>query len=94
MTPEKEAMRGEEAKRLLENELYREAFDMLNQSIISKWLAAPIRDREGMHELKLMAKVLQDVESYLAQIVNTGKMAEMQLEQEAKVAKLRKAGIR
>jgi hypothetical protein len=41
-----------------------------------------------------MDKLLGDIEGYIANIAKTGKMAAIQLEQEQKVEKLRKFGIR
>lgn len=94
MTPEKESDRGLRASQLLDNEIFREAFDNLQQGIIDKWIACPIRDREGAHEWKLMQKLLSDLEGYIIQIAETGKMADIQLEQERKLAELNRKGIR
>ncbi len=90
----KENERGVQAKELLENAMYREAIDTLRQGIIDKWRIAPIRDLDGQHELKLMDKLLSDLEAYLENIVKTGKMAAIQLEREAKVSELKKYGVR
>ena len=89
-----EDSRGRQATELLENSLFREAVDTLRQSLVDKWLSSPVRDIEGQHELRLMTKLLGDIEMYIANIAKTGKMAAIQLEQEQKVEKLRKFGIR
>ena len=89
-----EDARGKQAADLLENSLFREAVDTLRQSLVDKWLSSPVRDIEGQHELRLMTKLLGDIEMYIANIAKTGKMAAIQLEQEQKVQKLRKFGIR
>ena len=89
-----EDARGKQAEELLGNPMFREAIDTLRQSLVDKWLSSPIRDVEGQHELRLMTKLLGDVEGYIANIAKTGKMAAIQLEQEQKVEKLRKFGIR
>jgi ABC-type siderophore export system fused ATPase/permease subunit len=89
-----EDARGRQANELLENSMFREAVDTLRQSLVDKWLASPIRDIEGQHELRLMAKLLGDIEGYIANIAKTGKMAAIQLERESKVAELKKYGIR
>ncbi len=47
-----------------------------------------------MHELKLMDKILTDFETYFRTLAETGKMADIQLEQEQKLLRLRKSGIR
>jgi hypothetical protein len=40
-----------------------------------------------------MDKLLSEIEGYFKQIIETGKMAEIQLDNEKKLVKLRKAGI-
>jgi hypothetical protein len=65
----------------------------LREAIISKWRSTPIRDREGAHELKLMDKLLSDIEQYFKTIAETGKIADIQIERERKMERLKKAGI-
>lgn len=89
-----EDARGKQAEELLENAIYREAIDKLRQSLVDKWRSCPIRDKEGQHELKLMDKLLTDVEGYIANIAKTGKMAAITLEREHNVQQLKKYGIR
>ena len=94
MNLHEDSQRGHEAKMLLENKLYKEAISGLRENIITSWRNAPVRDRDGMHELKLMDKLLTDIERYIKQIADTGKMADIQLEKDAKLAELKKKGIR
>jgi hypothetical protein len=94
MNQHEEEQRGRSAREVIESPLFREAFDKLRAGIVDKWRACPVRDLEGQHELKLMDKLLADVEKYLKDIIDTGKMAEIQIERDAKIAQLRKAGIR
>ncbi len=91
---ESESRRGNEAKSLLDNPLYQECVQSLRDAIISKWRSTPIRDREGAHELKLMDKLLSDIEQYFKTIAETGKIADIQIERERKMERLKKAGIR
>jgi len=81
--------RGEQAKRLLENDLYVEAFEAVKGGIIQKWQDCPMRDREGQHELKLMLKCLLEVQGYIEQVWTTGKFAAIQLDQEKRISKVR-----
>ena len=89
-----EDARGKQATELLENAMFREAVDTLRQSLVDKWLSSPVRDIEGQHELRLMAKLLGDIEGYIENIAKTGKMAAIQLEKEQNVERLRKFGVR
>lgn len=77
-----EQRRGELAADVLENPLYREAFDSVRAGIIHAWETAPIRDKEGQGELKLMLKLLTDVQRNLETTMQTGKMAKIQIERE------------
>ena len=85
--------KAQQAKDLIENEQFKSAFIQIRAGIIEKWRACPIRDHEGQHELKLMDKLLSEIEGYFKSIIETGKMAEIELANEKKVAKLKKAGI-
>lgn len=77
MDIDEEIRRGNMAKNVLENEVYLEAFESVRQAIISAWESAPIRDREGHHELRLMLKSLKDIEGHLKMVMETGKMAQI-----------------
>lgn len=75
----KDIRRGEEAQRLLENPIFREAVDGIKAAIIEKWEICPIRDYEGQKELKLMLKLLNDLESNIIKVVSSGKIADFDL---------------
>lgn len=94
MNLHEDAQLGYEARQLLENELFRSALDNIRAGIVEKWRSCPIRDREGQHELKLMDKLLSELEGYIKQVVDTGKMAEIQLENERRMQLVKQSGIR
>lgn len=93
MTPNEELRRGEQARQLLQNELYVDAVAQVKQAIIDKWQQAPLRDREGHHELKLMLKLLGDLTGYIQTTMETGKMAQIQLESDRRMTKLKCVGL-
>lgn len=93
MSLENELQRAEQARQILNNELYQETVAIVRQAIIDKWIAAPMRDREGQHELKLMLKLLGDLAAHIETTMQTGKMAELQLESERRMGKLRAVGL-
>ena len=93
MSLDVELNRAEQARQLLNNEMYVTAVDAVRQAIIDKWITAPMRDIEGQHELKLMLKLLGDVTGYIQTAIETGKMAQIQLEQEQRMTKLRAVGL-
>lgn len=82
-----EQRRGELAADVLDNPLYREAFDSVRAGIIHAWETAPIRDKEGQGELKLMLKLLTDVQRNIETVMQTGKMAQIQIEREGWLSK-------
>mgnify|MGYP001118389449 CR=1 FL=1 len=67
--------------------------EQVKQGIIDKWQQAPLRDREGHHELKLMLKLLGDLTGYIQTTMETGKMAQIQLETERRMTKLHSVGL-
>lgn len=93
MSLSEELRRGEQARQLLQNELYQDAITQVRQAIIDKWISAPMRDIEGQHELKLMLKLLGDVTGYIQTTMETGKMAQIQLEGERRMDKLKAVGL-
>lgn len=74
-----------EAERLLRDGLVREAIDLMRERILVTWENAPIRDKEGHHELKLMMKYLKDFEKNLENFMAEGSEAELQIERERKL---------
>lgn len=77
-----EIKRGEEAARLMQNPVYVEALQKVRETIIKTWENAPIRDKEGQNELKLMLKLLNDVQHNVETVIQTGKLAKLQIERE------------
>jgi hypothetical protein len=74
------------AKQLTENPIYIEAIGLIRYGIITKWENCPIRDTEGQHELKLMLKLLTDLERNINRVIDTGKLAEIEIERQKKMS--------
>ena len=77
---EKTLDRAMQAKALLDNPIYQESFSVLRETLHNAWENAPIRDTEGHHELKLMLKLLGDLERNIKRIVDDGKLAHIDIE--------------
>lgn len=71
--------RGQKADKLLHDPMFAEAFGETRQVILDAWEQAPIRDKEGAHELKLMLKLLGDVRAILERAITDGKIAAAEL---------------
>lgn len=80
-----ELERGGRADALLNNDIYKESVGKVRQGIHDAWAAAPLRDVEGQTNLRLMLKLLDDLEKNIKQVAQTGKMASIQIETENKV---------
>lgn len=83
MEQSEELRRGELARQVIENEIYEEAWQSVRDGIIHAWESAPIRDKEGHNELKLMLKLLTDVRRNIETAMQTGRLAKLQLERES-----------
>lgn len=72
--------RGEKAARLLADPILQEAFTTVRSAIHERWEQTPIRDHEGAHELKLMLRLVSDVQAVIEQAVTDGKLAAHELD--------------
>lgn len=77
----RELDRGNKAQEILDNELFKEAWQSVETALIQKWRDCPIRDKEGAHEIKLMLKLLDDVKGNIERVVESGKLAESRLQE-------------
>lgn len=88
MSLEQEATKGNNAQRLLEE--ISPYFDLVKQAIVDKWETSPIADKEGQHELRLMRKLLGDLEANLKTAIETGKLARIQIEQDSMLTRAKR----
>ena len=82
---EAEKQRAWKAKELLENELFNEAFDLIQDGILKQWEAAPARDLEGKEHLWQLYKVSVKYKSIINGYIQAGEFAEAQLRQKQSV---------
>jgi hypothetical protein len=82
-----ESNRGARASALLGDAMFQEAFATTERALIDKWINAPIRDRDGHHELLLMVKALRMTHKHVVNVATTGRLANLQLEQRRKTGK-------
>ncbi len=68
-------LREEHARRLLNDPLFLEAFDMLNDSIHATWLNSSIHDVDSREQAWLSIRLLERIKLHLQSIVETGEMA-------------------
>lgn len=71
--------RGEAAKRILDSELYQQAWDDVKAAIVKEWEASPQRDVEGRERLHMMLSCLKMSRKHIESHMQTGKVAAKRL---------------
>lgn len=84
MSEQTKIARAEKVNRILTDPEFIAAFDGVKQAIFQKIEASPIRDSEGLGQLRLCLKLLNDVRANFEQVLNDGKIAAFNIEQEKK----------
>ena len=69
--------REEEAKRLLQNELFVEAFDTLEKEVLLSWSRTGSADVSQRESCWLATRLLERIKSHITSIVETGHMAKV-----------------
>jgi len=77
MTPIEEERRGERARQVLENEIYIEAFRMVEERLVGQMAQADI-DRDRAEYLRQLLVANRVIRRYLEQVLATGTMAAME----------------
>lgn len=80
MTLERDLEQGAKAEKLLKDETLAEAFENVRQAIFQKIEQTPLRDHEGLADLRRMLKLLRDVRANLERALRDGKLAARELE--------------
>lgn len=75
-----EEQRAENAKRILEDPLVKEAFDTLRKEFLIGWEHSSIQDAESRETLWLGLKVLSRLHTHFESIISSGQMAKAQKE--------------
>ena len=68
-------IREAQAKRLLEDTLFKEAFDTLEKDIMDTWVSTSIDDGRARETCWLSIRLLSRIKVHLTSIVETGEMA-------------------
>src|SRR5574343_1759152 len=87
MDLEQEISRGNLAKVVLDNPIYQEAFSQLREQILREWQESPARDQEGREKLWTSLKLLERTKVNLEQVMETGKLARIQLQEQSAIEK-------
>ena len=69
------------AKRLLEDELFTEAFDVLRKELMNRWEASGSTEVEARESIWLAMRLLDKIHGHITSIVETGHMGRILEEQ-------------
>ena len=85
MNPEQEERRGHEAQSVLQNGIYKEAYQAIRDNIISQLSLADLADdrRKRLNDLLV---ALGKVEGYMRQVMVSGTMAAQEIERQRTLA--------
>ena len=83
-----EADRGRQAQDLLEHPLLQEALQTLRSEFKEAWANSPARDSEGREKLWQLHALVGKFESHLTQVLQTGQLARLQLEEQSRLERM------
>ena len=90
-----EAVRGENARRILEDETVQAALTAIREEIIRQWSETPARDVEGREWVWRHYKVVEKFEGLLKGYIESGRFARMKLhEEESRMEKFKQGARR
>lgn len=84
---------ADQAKLVLENEAFQQAFKDIEQELTEQWKTSPARDPDGRESIWLMLKLLHKVEIALRASLDSGKLAAKELEYQQSMAQKAKAWV-
>ena len=73
--------RERQAKNLLENELFKESFEILKKDLMTRWENSGSLELEARESIWLAMRLLDRLEGHLTSIIETGQMAKILEEQ-------------
>jgi hypothetical protein len=79
MTPAEEITRGEHAKRLLEDPLFKESMELVKQVVIDQWVALGIENKAQAEELKRLLWAANQFEAVFVSLMGGATIARDEL---------------
>ena len=83
MTDRTDVQTGRQAAEVLDNPAFKEAMQVLRETVVQQWREHPIHDREGALILLQYAKVTDRFEGVLSGLIERGKLAQHRIEVDA-----------
>ena len=85
--PAKEIERAQQAKAVLDSQIYQEAYELCRLAIYDRIEKCSLNDVESAENLRKCLKLLRDVRANMVEALNSGKLAAFNIEQEEKAKK-------
>ena len=82
-----EIKRGEQAQKILDNEVFKESFTAVKDHIIEAMQTSPLSDETTHNRLVIALQVLGQIEKSLTNVMQTGKMAKIQVNEPIRAVK-------
>lgn len=93
-TLEQRLYQGDQAKLILENEAFTNAFDAIEKDVIEQWKSSPARDEECREKLWTYLQMLHKLKASLTTTLETGTLARVELQHKQTLADKAKALFR
>lgn len=84
MDLDEQSRQGHDAQRVWNEPSLKKARESVREAIMQRWASSPVADKEGQHELRLMLKLLDDLEGNLQRAIQDGKIADIEIERNSK----------
>jgi hypothetical protein len=88
-----ELQRGERAKALLEDPMFKDACESVRQAIYDRIERCPLADVASAEDLRRCLRLLKDLKLNLEVAMKDGKLIQFRLEQDAQRQEKRKIGL-
>ena len=76
-----QGQRERRAQTLIDDELFKEAFDVLKEDLMSRWQQSGSTDSEARESIWLAMRLLDKLHGHINSIVETGHMNKVMLQQ-------------
>lgn len=93
-TLEQRLYQGDQAKLIVENEAFTNAFDAIEKDVIEQWKSSPARDEDGREKLWTYLQMLHKLKASLTTTMETGTLARVELQHKQTLADKAKALFR
>lgn len=79
MTETEEVLRGAEAERLLNSEIYKEAISRVREGIVRAMVDSPLGDDKTHNRLVIALQLLNKIETNIREVAQTGQLAKLSI---------------